>query len=79
MKKDKINYKIVNILFVVLIVAILYWISGLWIGIFNKILEILFPFLIGFAIAYALYPLKRYVCSTLSRTPLIPSIKRLAA
>ncbi len=59
MKKDKINYKIVNILFVVLIVAILYWISGLWIGIFNKILEILFPFLIGFAIAYALYPLKR--------------------
>ncbi len=59
MVKNKINYKLINILLIVLIVAVLYWINGLWLGILKKVLDIIFPFLIGFAIAYALYPLKR--------------------
>ena len=59
MKKDKINYKLINILLVILIIALLYWISGLWIGVFNKILDIIFPFIVGFAIAYALYPFQK--------------------
>ena len=59
MIKNKINYKLVNVLLILLIVAVLYWISGLWIGIFKKVLAIVFPFLVGFAIAYALYPLKK--------------------
>ena len=57
--KDSINYRLINILLFVLLIAILYWISGLWLGIFSKIIEIIFPFLIGFAIAYALYPLQK--------------------
>ena len=59
MKKDRVNYKLINILLVILIIALLYWISGLWIGVFNKILEVIFPFIVGFAIAYALYPLQK--------------------
>ena len=56
MKKDKINYKLVNILLIILIIALLYWISGLWLGIVGKIIEIIFPFLVAFAVAYAIYP-----------------------
>lgn len=61
MKKNRIgiNYRLINILLTILIVALLYWISGLWLGIFSKIMEVIFPFLIGFAVAYALYPLQR--------------------
>ena len=61
MKKNKtgINYGLVNILLFVLLVALLYWISALWLGIFKKIIEVIFPFLVGFVIAYALYPLQR--------------------
>lgn len=59
MSRDKINFKLINILLILLIVAILYWINGLWVGILKKLIEIIFPFLVGFAIAYALYPLKK--------------------
>jgi len=56
MKKDSLNYKILNLLMIVTIICLLYWISGLWLGIFNKLVEVIFPFLHAFAIAYALYP-----------------------
>ena len=56
MGKNKINYKLINILRGLLIISLLYWISGLWLGIFEKIMAILFPFIIAFAIAYALNP-----------------------
>lgn len=56
MGKNKINYKLINILIGLLIISLLYWISGLWLGIFEKIMAILFPFIIAFAIAYALNP-----------------------
>lgn len=59
MEKNKINYKLINILLVILIISLLYWISGLWVGIFEKVLAILFPFILGFAIAYALYPIQK--------------------
>ena len=59
MEKNRINYKLLNILLIILIISLLYWISGLWVGIFEKILAILFPFIIAFAIAYALYPIQR--------------------
>ena len=59
MYKNKVNYKLINILLFVLIIALLYWISGLWLGVFKKIVEIVFPFLLGFAVAYALYPFSK--------------------
>jgi predicted PurR-regulated permease PerM len=59
MDKNKINYKLANILLLLLIISVLYWISGLWLGIFEKVIAILFPFLIAFSIAYALYPFQK--------------------
>ena len=59
MKENKINFKLVNIALIVLIIVLLYTISGLWLGIIGKIWNILFPFVLGFAIAYALYPFVR--------------------
>lgn len=57
MEKDRINYKLLNLLLIILIICLLYWINGLWIGIFEKIIAIIFPFLLAFAVAYALYPI----------------------
>ena len=59
MNKNKVNYKLINILLVILIISLLYWISGLWLGIAKKVIAILLPFVIGFAVAYALYPVQR--------------------
>ncbi len=57
MRNNHINYKLANIVLVILIIVLLYAINGLWLGIFNKLVQILFPFVIAFAVAYALYPL----------------------
>lgn len=55
--KDKLNYKLLNILIVVAIVCLLYSISGLWIGIVSNIFKIIAPFALAFALAYVIYPL----------------------
>ena len=54
--ENKVNYKLVNILLIVLIVCLLYAIRGLWLGVFAKLGAVFAPFLIAFAVAYALYP-----------------------
>lgn len=54
--ENKINYKLINILLIILIVCLLYLVRGLWLGIFNKLIAVCAPFLIAFAIAYAIYP-----------------------
>lgn len=56
MNNNKMNFKLVNLLIIVLIIAVLYFISGLWVGIFNKMVAVLFPFLLAFGVAYAMYP-----------------------
>lgn len=53
---NKLNFKLVNILLIIIIVCLLYLIRGLWIGILGKIIAIILPFLVAFAVAYALYP-----------------------
>lgn len=59
MNQNSVNYKLVNILLALLIVCLLYWIKGLWLGIVGKIIEVLFPFVLAFAVAYALYPYRQ--------------------
>lgn len=59
MKENKINYKLVNILLIILIICLLYWVNGLWLGIVGKIIQIVFPFILAFAVAYALYPYQK--------------------
>lgn len=61
MFKNKLNYKLLNMLLFIGIIYLLYQTNGLWIIVGNKIGKILFPFLIAFTIAYALYPLARYL------------------
>ena len=55
--KDKLNYKLLNILIIVAIVCLLYSISGLWLGIVSNIFKIIAPFALAFALAYVIYPL----------------------
>lgn len=56
MNKNKINFRLVNFTILILAIFLIYSVKSLWMGAIDKILAILFPFLISFAIAYALYP-----------------------
>lgn len=56
-KDKKVDYKLVNLAILALIVYLMYNTGHLWMGIINKIVSIIMPFLIGFAVAYAVYPL----------------------
>ncbi len=55
--KDKVNFKLLNILIVIAIICLLYSIKGLWLGIVTNLFKIIAPFLLAFAIAYVIYPL----------------------
>lgn len=57
MKKDKIDYKLVNITLILLIVLLIYLIRGVWLGALKTVGSIIFPFLLAFALAYVLYPM----------------------
>lgn len=57
MHKTKINFRLLNILIIVAIVCLVYSIKDLWLGIVIKITDICFPFLVAFALAYAVYPI----------------------
>lgn len=59
--KNKINFKLVNIALITLIIFLIYQTGHLWIGVTNKIIKILFPFLVAFVIAYALYPALKFL------------------
>lgn len=57
--KDKLNYKLLNLLIIIGIVCLLYLIKDLWVGIVVNIFRVIAPFLLAFAIAYVIYPLVR--------------------
>ena len=57
--KDKLNYRLLNILIIIAIICLLYLIRGLWIGIVANIFKIISPFLLAFSLAYVIYPLVR--------------------
>jgi len=56
MFKNKLNYKLINVLLVMAIIYLLYLTSSKW-GVFlGKILSTCFPFLMAFVFAYVLHP-----------------------
>ena len=55
--KDKLNYKLLNILIIIGIICLLYLIKDLWVGIVVNIFKIIAPFLLAFSLAYVIYPL----------------------
>ena len=61
MFKDKVNYRLINILLLMLVAYIGVSTIGVWGGIVGYILSLILPFVIAFAIAYALYPFVRFL------------------
>ena len=61
MIKNKLDYKLLNCAIIMLIIYLLYQTGNLWLGILGKIWSVSFPFLIGFVIAYALYPFLKFL------------------
>lgn len=77
--KDKLNYKLLNILILALIAYIGILTFDVWGGIIAKIIAIIRPFFIAFAIAYAFYPIvkklrKKGLSNTLSVTIVSASV-----
>jgi len=61
MLKNKLDFKLINIALLVLIIFLLYQTSELWMGLVILLSRIISPFLIAFAVAYALYPGARFL------------------
>ena len=59
MYKNKINYKLLNFLILMGLLYICVTNIGTWFQIFSRVISVCFPFIIAFAIAYALYPLEK--------------------
>ena len=57
MFKDKMNYKLLNILIFAAIIYLCILTYGVWGMIISKIMSIVMPFIIAFAIAFAFYPI----------------------
>ncbi len=57
MIKNRIDFKLINVVLFVLAVYLVYQARDFWVGIISLIFNILLPFLIAFAIAYAFYPI----------------------
>lgn len=64
MRDRMLNYKLLNILFILGICFLFYNTLGLWQFVVNKSIAIVSPFVISFAIAYALYP---FLCKLQAR------------
>ena len=56
-KKNKVDYRLVNIALIVLIFFLVYRTGNLWIDSFKTIIAIIAPFVLAFALAYAEYPI----------------------
>ena len=61
MIKNKLDFKLINIALLVLVIFLLHQTSDLWIGLVLLLSKIAFPFLIAFAVAYALYPFTKFL------------------
>src|SRR5699024_5194297 len=63
MYKNKINYKLLNLLILMGLLYIIVTNIGTWYSILISLINICFPFIIAFAISYALNPLVRKLIS----------------
>ncbi|MDD6223471.1 MAG: AI-2E family transporter [bacterium] len=56
MRKNKVNYKLVNILVLMIIVYIVIATSYYWSAVIHRLIGIVFPFLLAFVFAYVMHP-----------------------
>lgn len=61
MLENKLNYRIINVLALVALVYLLVSTISVWWSIISKCIQVLAPFIIGFAFAYAFTPLVRWL------------------
>lgn len=61
MLKNKIDFKLINLALIMLIIFLMYRTGNLWGGVFNTCLKIISPFIVAFAVAYALYPILKFL------------------
>ena len=59
MYKDRLNYKLLNILILAAIIFLVLITNNYWLGFLGKVVSIVSPFVVAFAIAYALDPAVR--------------------
>lgn len=67
MLKNKLNYRIINFAALMLLLYIGVTNISIWWGFFAKCISIIAPFVVGFAFAYALTPLVRFLDKRLPR------------
>ena len=60
MNKNKINYKIINAAALVILLYVGFLTVKIWWGLIVKCISLLWPFIVGFAFAYAFTPLVRW-------------------
>lgn len=53
---SRLNYKLINLALIAITIFFVYKTGNLWMGITDKIVKIMVPFLFAFALAYALHP-----------------------
>lgn len=56
MFNDRLNYKLINVLLLMVIFYLVISTSNYWLGFIGKFMEIVFPFILAFAFAYVLHP-----------------------
>lgn len=61
MLKNKPDFKLINLALITLIVFLIYRTGNLWGGVLNTIIKIIAPFFVGFIVAYALYPILKFL------------------
>ncbi len=61
MNKDKIDFKLVNMAIITFIIFLIYQMKGFWGNFLWKISLIIMPFILAFIIAYAFYPLLKFL------------------
>ncbi len=74
MFKNKINFKLLNLLMVTVILYLIMTTSNYWLGIIRKIISLVFPFVLSFTIAYAFSPLVRKLERKGVRKPLAVAV-----
>lgn len=61
MIKNRLDYKLINLVLVCIVIFLLYATGNLWIGIIHILMKILTPFIAAFILAYSLYPLCNFL------------------
>ncbi len=61
MIKNKLDFKLINLAIVTLIIFLIYQMNEFWGGFLSKIWTIIMPFIIAFIMAYALYPVLKFL------------------